>query len=81
MKSSVFVSFSRKIFILSPADFVISPVRNSLLGLIPENFLKFETFPGESSSSHWGTETGCSDRLRKKVFYRNFLKWTLLCDF
>ena len=29
---------SRKIFLLSPAGFIISPVRNLLLGLIPENF-------------------------------------------
>ena len=34
---------------LSPAGFVISPVRNLLLGLIP----------GESSSPHRGAETGC----------------------
>ena len=47
-----------KIFILSPAGFVISSVRNLLLCLTPENFLKFEIFPGESSSPHRGSETG-----------------------
>ena len=32
-------------FILSPVDFFISLVENLLLGLTPENFLKFNTFP------------------------------------
>ena len=49
----------RKIFILFPVDFVISRVKNLLLGLTPEDFSKFEIFPGESSSLHRGTETGC----------------------
>ena len=34
------------------------PVRSLLLGLTPENFLKFEVFPGESGRPHWGTEAG-----------------------
>ena len=33
-------------------------MRNSLLGFTPENFLKLEVFPSESSSPHRGTETG-----------------------
>ena len=45
---------------LSPAGFVISPVRNLRLGLNPENFLKLEIFPDESSSPYRDTETGCS---------------------
>ena len=49
----------RKVSILSPAGFVISPVKNLLLGLTPENILKFEIFPGETSSPHRDTETGC----------------------
>ena len=48
-----------RIFILSPVSFVISPMRNSLLGLTRENFLKFDIFPGESNSPHRGNETGC----------------------
>ena len=32
-------------FILSPVDFFISLVENLLLGLTPEKFLKFNTFP------------------------------------
>ena len=32
-------------FILSPVDFFIFLVENLLLGLTPENFLKFNTFP------------------------------------
>ena len=62
----------RKIFILFPAGFVISPVRNLLLGLTPEKFLKFEIFPGESSSPHQGTETGCFKR------GLNWLGWHLI---
>ena len=38
-------------------------MRNLLLGLTPEIVLKFEIFPGESSSPHRGTETGCSNWL------------------
>ena len=41
------------------SGFVISPVRNSLLGLTPENFLKFEIFPSDSSNLQQGIETGC----------------------
>ena len=44
----------RKTFILAPAGFVISSVRNLLLGLKPENLLKFEIFPVESSSPYQG---------------------------
>ena len=51
-KRVCFSGSPRKIFILSPAGFVISPMRNLLLGLSPENCLKFEIFPGESSSPH-----------------------------
>ena len=55
----IYIGSPNKIFILSPAGFFISPVRNLLLDLTPENFLKFEIFPGESSRPHRGTETGC----------------------
>ena len=48
------------VFYLKQFVFVISPVRNLLLGLTPENFLKFEIFPGESSRPHRVTETGCT---------------------
>ena len=51
----------RKIFILSPTGFVISPLRNLLLGLTTKNFLKFEIFPGESISPHRGTDARCLD--------------------
>ena len=37
--------FTLLMFILSPVDFFISLVENLLLGLTPENFLKFNTFP------------------------------------
>ena len=56
-KTACLWHFPCKIFILSPASFVISPVRNLLLGLTLENVLKFEIFPGESSSPHRGTKT------------------------
>ena len=36
---------------------------NSLLGFTPENFLKLEVFPSESSSPHRGTEITA-------IFYR-----------
>ena len=52
----------RKIFILSRAGFVISPVRNLMLYL---NVLRFKIFPDESSSLVWGTETGCYRELKK----------------
>ena len=56
---SVFLWCSpRKILILSPEGLVISPVRKLLLGLTPKNLLKFEIFPGESSSPNHATETG-----------------------
>ena len=51
---------------LSPAGFVISLVRNLLLGLNPENFLKFEIFHGGSSSPHRATETGYFKKLPGK---------------
>ena len=52
--------FLLKTLLLSAVGFLISPVRNLLLGLTPENFKKFEIFPIESSSSpHRGTKTGC----------------------
>ena len=44
---------------LSSVGFVISLVRNLLLGFTPENFSKFQIFPSEPSIPHWGTETGC----------------------
>ena len=50
------------IFILFPAGFVISPVRNLLVGRTPEKFLKFEIFPVEPSSPHRSTDTGCHYR-------------------
>lgn len=63
---NIFVSSPRCIFISSPVDFVISQVgflislvENLLVGLTPENFWKIYIFPKESSSPHWGTETGC----------------------
>ena len=37
--------FTLLMFILSPVDFFISLVENLLLGLTPEKFLKFNTFP------------------------------------
>ena len=46
-------------FIVSPVVFVIFPVKNLFLGLIPQNFWKFNIFPGESSSPHRGTDTRC----------------------
>ena len=49
----------RMIFVLFPASFVISLARNLLLDLTLEHFLKSGIFPGESSSPHRGTETGC----------------------
>ena len=52
-----------KFFILPPVGFVISPVRNLLLGLTSENFLEFDTFLCDSSSTHRGTETGCYNDL------------------
>ena len=54
-----FWGYCRKIFILSPVGFVISPVGNLLLGLTLKIFLKFKIFDGESSSLYRGTETGC----------------------
>ena len=57
----------RRIFILSPAGFVISPVRHSQLGLIPEIFLKFEILHGESSSPHRGTERECLNNVGFRI--------------
>ena len=52
-----------KFFILPPVGFVISAVRNLLLGLTSENFLEFDTSLSDSSSTHRGTETGCYNDL------------------
>ena len=52
-----------KFFILTPVGFVISAVRNLLLGLTSENFLEFDTSLSDSSSTHRGTETGCYNDL------------------
>ena len=46
-------------FVISQVGFLISLVENLLVGLTPENFWKIYIFPKESSSPHWGTETGC----------------------
>ena len=54
-----FISSPRWIFIWSPVGLLISPMENLLLGFTPEDFWKFDIFPRESSSPHWGTETGC----------------------
>ena len=59
-QSNIFINSPRWIFISFPVGFVISPVENLLLGLTPEKFWKFGIFPGESSSHHRGTETGCT---------------------
>ena len=82
---NIFVSSTRRIFIsspvgsvISPVGFLISPVEILLLGFTPKNFSKFNIFPGELSSPHRGTETGCFFktnfcRLRPKVLsYRNY---------
>ena len=59
LKQFVFLWGSpRKILTLPPAGLVTSRVRKLLLGLTPKNFLKFEIFPGESSSPNRATETG-----------------------
>ena len=50
------LSYTPVHFVVSPMGFLISSVQNLLLGLTPE---KFGKFPDESSSPHWGTETGC----------------------
>ena len=52
-----------KIFMLSSVGFVIFLVRNLLLGLTPEKFLKFGIFPNDSSSPHRGTGAGWLDWL------------------
>ena len=59
LKTVCLWGYPRKIFMLSLAGFVISPVGNLVQALTPENFLKFKIFRGESSSPHRGTETGC----------------------
>ena len=59
LKTVCLWGYPRKIFMLSRAGFVISPVGNLVQALTPENFLKFKIFRGESSSLHRGTETGC----------------------
>lgn len=41
----MFLCLSRWIFVLSTVGFVVSLVGKSLLGLIPEHFLKFDVFP------------------------------------
>ena len=43
-----------------PGGLPYLPSGNLLLGFTPKNFLKFDIFPGESSSPHRGTETGCT---------------------
>ena len=79
-QSNVFINLSRWIFISSP-------VENLLPGLTPKKFSKFDNFPGESSSPHRGTETGCIKKglffkQKKNVFSRflglNFLVSTFL---
>ena len=40
----MFPCLSRWIFVLSTVGFVVSLVEKSLLGLIPEDFLKFDVF-------------------------------------
>ena len=50
-----------RFFMLSSVGFVIFLVRNLLLGLTPEKFLKFGIFPNDSSSSHRGTDEGWLD--------------------
>ena len=69
---NIFVSSPRWIFmsfpvgsVVSPVDFLFPSVENLLLGFTPTKFLKFDIFSGESTSLHWGTETGCIRVLRK----------------
>ena len=71
------VRFSPQDFHIFPGGFVISAVRNFLLGLTPENFLKFEIFPGESSSPHRRTETGCVTFIEVIDLWKRQLKDTL----
>ena len=66
IQCNMFVSSTRRIFIsspvssvVSPVAFLISPVETLLLGFILKNFSKYNIFPGELSSPHRGTETGC----------------------
>ena len=68
----------RNTFILSPADFVISPVGNLLLGLTPKNVWKFKIFPGESSSPHRGTDTGCHNSFQVNVSPTHPTFWKFL---
>ena len=55
----ILVSPSRWISISSPVDFLVVPVEHLLFGLIPKNIWKFDIYPSESISPHWGTELGC----------------------
>ena len=56
---NLFFSSHRWISISYLVVFVVSPMENLLLVLTPENFWKFNIFPGEVRSPHRGTETGC----------------------
>ena len=46
-------------FVVNPVGFLISTIKDFPLGLNPKKFWEFKIFPGELSSSHRGTETGC----------------------
>ena len=56
-------------FAVSPVGFLISPVKNLLLGLTSEKFWKFGIFPGESRSPCRGTETVCLNGFHVDILY------------
>ena len=56
--------FTSLYFRIIPDEFRCLSGENLLLGVTPENFWKFDTFPGEQSCPHRGTETGCFFFLR-----------------
>ena len=56
------VRFSPQDFHIIPGGFCYLLGENLLLCLTPENFFKFDSFPGGSSSSHRSSETGCKER-------------------
>ena len=62
-------------FHITPGGFCYLPCEKFTARSHPRKFLKFEIFPGESSSPHRGTETECVNCLMIVVTLKIFLSW------
>ena len=76
----IYIRFSPQDVHIISVGFCYLPGEKFTARCHPEDFLKFEVFPGKSSSPHRGTEIGCTETSYEQNAYwrKSFLQPLLL---